>query len=255
MQQSNGYVIGFAVVMTIVLGGLLATIAGSLNATQKQQIALDTKKQIMLSVMPEMSESPKSEIAAIYDKRIKVINVDGQTIAPEKLEKLSIAKEWKKLKEIQKALKAKEEPKVGEVTLPIYEFLSEDGSKVEAYILPMYGYGLWNDIWGYFALNADKKTVKGVVFSHKGETPGLGARISDGPVQDRYIGKSIFDGGSLTPIHMVKGEGHAGLSNHEVDGLSGATLTANGLNDMVKMYLEEYEPFLKKGASAVSMAQ
>nr|WP_205958180.1 NADH:ubiquinone reductase (Na(+)-transporting) subunit C [Flammeovirga yaeyamensis] len=235
--------------MTIVLGGILAFTAVSLNETQKIQIALDTKKQIMLSVMPEMSESPKTEIAAVYDKRIKVVNVDGSAIDATTLEKLNISKEWKKLKKLNKG-ESKEQP-----VLPIYEFLAEDGKTVEAYILPMYGYGLWNDIWGYFALNADKKSVKGVVFSHKGETPGLGARISDTEVQNRYIGKTITNGSELTPIHMVKGEGHTGLSNSEVDGLSGATLTANGLNDMVKMYLEAYQPFINKGASAVSMAQ
>lgn len=243
MQQSNGYVIGFAVAMTVILGGVLSFTAVSLNERQKEEIALDTKKQIMLSVVPEMSESPKPEIAKVYDNRIKVVGIDGQAIDASVLEKLDISKEWKKLKKGQKAI------------LPIYKFMSEDGKSVDSYILPMYGYGLWNDIWGYFALQSDLKTVKGVVFSHKGETPGLGARIGDKSVQDRYIGKKIFNGGKLTPIFMVKGEGHADLPDYEVDGLSGATLTANGLNEMVNRYLEQYKPFLEKGASAVSMAQ
>ncbi|AZQ62625.1 NADH:ubiquinone reductase (Na(+)-transporting) subunit C [Flammeovirga pectinis] len=245
MQQSNGYVIGFAVAMTIILGGVLSFTAVSLNAKQKEEVALDTKKQIMLSVLPEMSEASKAEMATIYDKRISVVNSAGEAITPDNLAKLDISKEWKKLKNGQDAV------------LPVYKFMSEDGKSVDSYILPMYGYGLWNDIWGYFALDADLVTVKGVVFSHKGETPGLGARIGDAQIQDRYKGKKIFNGGKFTPIVMVKGEGHSGLPTDEVDGMSGATLTANGLNEMVSRYLKAYEPFInkEKGTSAVSMAQ
>lgn len=243
MQQSNGYVIGFAVAMTVILGGILSFTAVSLNERQKKEIEMDTKKQIMLSVLPEMNDSPKPEIAQVYDDRIEVVGIDGKAIDATTLQKLNISKEWKKLKKGQDAI------------LPVYKFLSEDGKSVDSYILPMYGYGLWNDIWGYFALEADLKTVKGVVFSHKGETPGLGDRISDTSVQNRYIGKKIFNEGKLTPIFMVKGEGHKELPAYEVDGLSGATLTANGLNEMVTRYLKQYEPFLEKGASAVSKAQ
>ncbi|NME69553.1 NADH:ubiquinone reductase (Na(+)-transporting) subunit C [Flammeovirga aprica] len=243
MQQSNGYVIGFAVAMTVILGGILSFTAVSLNERQKKEVALDTKKQIMLSVLPEMSDSPKAKIAEVYDSRIQVIGIDGNAIDAAVLEKLDISKEWKKLKKNQPAV------------LPIYKFMSKDGNSVDSYILPMYGYGLWNDIWGYFALESDKKTVKGVVFSHKGETPGLGARIGDKEVQDRYIGKKIFVNGELKPTFMVKGEGKTGLPDYEVDGLSGATLTAIGLNEMVDRYLKQYKPFLEKGASAVSMAQ
>ena len=76
-------------------------------------------------------------------------------------------------------------------------------------MLPVYGYGLWNNIWGFVALKSDLNTVQGVKFQHAGETPGLGARIeSDEEVQNRYKGKTIFDQDKLVSVTMMKGEGN-----------------------------------------------
>ncbi len=61
------------------------------------------------------------------------------------------------------------------------------------YILPVYGNGLWDDIWGYVALEDDLATLRGAVFDHAGETPGLGARITSVDVQERFKGKKIYD--------------------------------------------------------------
>ena len=93
-------------------------------------------------------------------------------------------------------------------------------------MLPVYGYGLWNNIWGFVALQADLNTIQGVKFQHAGETPGLGARIeTDQDVQDRYKGKTIYDQGKLVSVTMMKGEGNDYSDDpHQVDGMSGATL-------------------------------
>jgi Na+-transporting NADH:ubiquinone oxidoreductase subunit C len=112
----------------------------------------------------------------------------------------------------------------------------------------VYGYGLWNDIWGFIALESDMNTIRGVKFDHKGETPGLGARIqSDAELQDRYKGKSIYEGEKLVSVTMMKGEGNDYSNDkHKVDGMSGATLTAKGVNNMLSDYLSSYESYLKK---------
>jgi len=124
---------------------------------------------------------------------------------------------------------------------------SEDGNSVDYYIFPMFGNGLWDWISGFVALDKDLNKVVGVAFDHKAETPGLGARISSDEIQDRYKGKEIFDiEGNLISIKMLKKENNPALSIHEVDGMSGATITANGLNDMMKNYLDCYLPFILK---------
>ena len=92
------------------------------------------------------------------------------------------------------------------------------------------------------AIDKDLQTVKGVVFDHKGETPGLGARISDKEIQVRYVGKKLFDDqGKLISITMLKSEKGNKLTDYQVDGMSGATITANGVNGMVKNYLSYYQ--------------
>jgi Na+-transporting NADH:ubiquinone oxidoreductase subunit C len=90
-----------------------------------------------------------------------------------------------------------------------------------------------------------------VTFSHKGETPGLGARITSPDVQQRFQGKQIFDeSGNLQSVAMQKGEGKDYSSDtHKVDGLSGATITANGVNNMLKNYLQYYSSFLSSQKS------
>ena len=134
-----------------------------------------------------------------------------------------------------------------EVLLPVFCYKEDESSdQISAYILPTYGNGLWNNIWGYIALEQDLKTIKGVSFDHVGETPGLGARITDKEIQSRYEGTQIYDGGQLVSVTMVKGEGNTGLNEHQVDGMSGATLTADGINIMLMLYFERYEPYLNR---------
>ncbi|MEH0154135.1 NADH:ubiquinone reductase (Na(+)-transporting) subunit C [Limibacter armeniacum] len=240
MQQSNGYIIGFAVAMTVILGGLLSFTAVSLKPRQQHEIELDTKKQILASV--GITGEDKMKLSNLFDEKVEavVVNAAGEQVDYSgNVLKLNVQKEWKKKNAAEKLL-------------PVYKVKGDDG-KVSSYIFPVYGYGLWNEIWGYVALEADLNTVKGVVFDHKGETPGLGARIASEQIQDRYVGKKIKDNSDLKGVVMLKGEGNANVDDYHVDGMSGATLTANGLNKMVVNYMELYKSYMSKakGTAAV----
>ncbi len=146
--------------------------------------------------------------------------------------------------------------------LPVYEIRNESNpEEVQFYVLPLYGYGLWDNIWGYVALEKDLNTIKGVRFDHKGETPGLGARISSDEIQSRYEGKKIYsEGGEVVSVKIMKGEMGGGQRSveayasepHQVDGLSGATITGKGVNDMLKAYLDSYDKFIKETQSKLS---
>jgi Na+-transporting NADH:ubiquinone oxidoreductase subunit C len=217
-----------------VCAGILAFASIGLKDRQDANIALEQKMNILSTVMP-ISEGV--DITALYEKRIKgfVIDYKGNVVPNIEPAKITVASEYKK----------KPEDRV----LPVYEFLSEtDPSKVEAVVLPVYGYGLWNNIWGFVALESDFNTVRGVKFAHAGETPGLGARIETEEVQKRYIGKKVFDGSStLVSIMMMKGEGmNYADDHHKVDGMSGATLTGKGVNNMLKEYFSCYKIYLTK---------
>jgi Na+-transporting NADH:ubiquinone oxidoreductase subunit C len=121
--------------------------------------------------------------------------------------------------------------------LPIY-VCEVDGE--EKYVIPMTGQGLWGGIWGYMAVNSDGNTIYGVYFSHASETPGLGAEIASEKFTKLFDGKSVFLGDNV--IKTVKGR----LSNEavEVNSISGATITCNGVNAMLDKCLNNYKNYL-----------
>lgn len=247
MRQSNGYIIGFAVVTTVILGGLLSMAAVFLKEPQRKARELDTKSQILNAVITV--QKGVDDVNGIYAKRIRsfIVDangdiVDGGGVA----EDVNIRKEFKKESSNRQ--------------YPVFRFISESNeSETEAYILPVFGNGLWDNIWGYVALNNDFQAIKGVVFDHTGETPGLGARITDKEIQSRYKGKKIFkeeDGQKVVEsVTMLKAEKGNDLTDYQVDGMSGATKTAEGVNDMLKKYLQYYKPFFEKTLKSTKVVE
>jgi len=249
VQQSNTYIILFAVGLTIVIGGFLSTASVVLKPLQDIQVELDTKKKILSAVMDIAAVEDPDEILRIYKERISsyVVDFEGNVVEKDAkgndviAEKINVAKNSKLDKEVR--------------LYPVFQAIN--GDQVEAFIFPMHGQGLWDWISGFIALEADLNTVKGITFDHKTETPGLGARISDAQIQERYIGKKIYDSsGSLKSVDMVKGEKGLPLDDHHVDGMSGATMTGKGVNAMLKKYLGSYQNFIsktKRGGKVASM--
>ena len=240
MRQSNTYIIGFSAGLTILLGGLLAFASLGLRPIQQQQVMLDTQKKILGAVM---DLKPNDDVPGIYKKRISslVVNAKGEEVKevdgePVVAEDVDIGKQFKLPPEDR--------------LYPVYKLMNEKNpDQPEDYILPVYGNGLWNNIWGYIALEKDLETIRGAVFDHAGETPGLGARITSIEVQERFKGKKIYDDmGALVAVSMVKGEKNdpSIYGDNEVDGMSGATLTAVGVNNMLRNYLTYYQPYLEK---------
>lgn len=241
MRQSNIYIILFSIGLTVVLGFLLSWTSVTLSPLQKVQVELDTKTKILAAVMEISKDDP---VLDIYKKRIKslVVDIDGNVIekdakgAPLIAEEVNIEKNYKLSPE--------------ERQYPVFKFMNEqDTTKVDYYILPLFGKGLWDVIWGYVALEENLNTIKGAVFDHKGETPGLGARITESEVQARFQKQEIYNqAGELVSISMLKGEKNppSRLDKHHVDGMSGATITGNGVNKMLKDYLGYYQAYLKK---------
>lgn len=242
MRQSNLYVILFAIGLTVVFGGALSLTSVGLKPLQDKQVELDTKKKILGAVMDISTIEDPNEILRIYQEKINsmVVDINGNLIENDEKGNPIVAEKVN----IQKNSKFDPQDRMYPV------FIFEDKGEVQAYIFPTFGSGLWDWISSYIALEKDLNTVKGIAFDHKSETPGLGARITEATVQARFVGKEIYNGqGELVSITMVKGEGNAGLSEHQVDGLSGATMTAKGVNAMLVKYLEGYSAFIEKAKS------
>ena len=242
MQRSNTYVILFSLALTIILGGLLSLASEGLRPAQKKAEQFAKKRQILSAVF-EIQKS--TDIVEVYNNRIssfivdangELVEINGPTGTPLQAEDVDIEKEFKK--------------SPSDRLYPVYKYHTEGNpDQIEAYILALYGKGLWNDIWGYIALETDMNTVAGIVLDHKGETAGLGARITEKGVLERYKGKEIFDAsGEIASINMLKGENNkpALLDEHNINGMSGATITGKGVNYMLKDYLNCYLPLIEK---------
>jgi Na+-transporting NADH:ubiquinone oxidoreductase subunit C len=240
VRQSNGYIVFYAAVLTIVCGGILAFASQSLKPLQDANVELERKSNILATVM-EIKKG--DDINAIYSAKVKESVIDFQGNVQEGVDatKIDVVKEYKK-------------PPADRM-LPVYEFRNEaDPTKIDNVVLPTYGFGLWKDISGFMALKSDLNTIQGVSLQHLGETPGLGARIATEEIQDRYKGKSIFDGDVLKSVVMQKGEGNDYSNDpHKVDGMSGATLTGKGVNNMFMDYLTCYKNYLKKNQQNISL--
>lgn len=131
----------------------------------------------------------------------------------------------------------------------IYLVRADDGS-LETVILPVHGYGLWSTMYAYLALGPDGSTVQGLKFYEQAETPGLGGEITNPRWLSQWEGKEVLDENGEPAIRLVKGGVQSGTpdAEHKVDGLSGATLTANGVTNMMQFWLGDqgFGPFLAK---------
>lgn len=124
----------------------------------------------------------------------------------------------------------------------LYDIVCSD--QTQGIVVPVSGKGLWGAIWGYVVLADDRSTIKGVIFSHKSETPGLGGEISTKKFAASFEGKKIFDeNGNFVSVKVVKG----GVLNsninpiYGVDAISGGTITSRGVEDMLYQCLANYE--------------
>ena len=225
--NKNSYTFGFAAVMVVVVAALLSVAAILLKPSQTRNILLEKKQNILSSVGINIDREAADIQYPIFVKEELVLNYKGEEIDGVAFD-VDLQKELKKDKKLQ--------------SLPL--FISEvDGKK--QYIIPLRGKGLWGPIWGFISLEDDLNTVFGAVFDHKAETPGLGAEINQPFFEDPFSGKSIFEGEELKSIKVIKGG--AGEDNmYGVDGISGGTITSDGVTDMLLERLTMYLPYFNK---------
>lgn len=224
-KQGNTYTFLYSVVLVVVVAAVLAIVALSLQPAQNKNIENEKRQNILSSVnISSTAEESKTKFEE-YIKDQFIVNSKGEKVEGDAFA-VDLAKQAKK--------------PCNEKLLPVF-VANIDGSI--KYILPIYGNGLWGPLWGYISLNDDKNTIYGTVFAHKGETPGLGAEITGEQFQTQFNGKMIFENSKLVAILVKKGGGATGA--HEVDAISGGTITSKGVENMIKSYLTCYESFLK----------
>lgn len=229
--NSNSYTIIYSVIIVVIVAFLLAFVSQTLKPMQDANVALDKKKQILNSLnirdLNDAQADAKYKEVVVADR---VIDEKGKVLLPGTSggENAGFKLESKDYKE-------------GKLALYICRVNGET-----KYVIPVYGMGLWGPISGYIALNADKSTVYGVYFNHESETAGLGAEIKDNKAwQEKFQGKKLFKNGDDKTIALSV-EKKVEDPTTQVDAVTGATLTSNGVRDMLHEALGKYLVFINQ---------
>ena len=230
-KNSNTYQILYAAVMVLIVGTVLAFIYMALKPKQNENIANDTRKQIMSAL--HIATPSDDQVKETYEKYIiqdLLVDMEGNIV--DSAQNVAFDVDMKK------------NVKLAERQLPVMKCRLDDGSI--KYVLPVYGAGRWGPIWGYIAMNDDGNTIYGANFSHEGETPGLGARIADQDFQDKFVDKHLFKEGEYKGVVVLKRGQKSTTGAEQIDALTGATITSRGVSDMLADCLAPYEAFLKR---------
>ncbi|MBR3284035.1 MAG: NADH:ubiquinone reductase (Na(+)-transporting) subunit C [Alloprevotella sp.] len=227
--NSNTYTILYAAGIVVVVAFLLAFAYAALKVRSDANERIDKKQQILSAL--NIRNIDKGDVEETYKKVILqdlIVNKAGDILDEGKQQ--------------DKSGFAVERKDMSADCLPIYVCNVDGKTK---YVLPMTGKGLWGGIWGFIALDEDGETVYGSYFSHESETAGLGALIKEEKFQKEFVGKKAYATDGNVSLTVVK-SGTVQDPSTQVDGITGATLTSNGVRDMIADYLENYKTFLKR---------
>lgn len=230
-KNSNTYVIIYAAVMVVLVAVGLALTSSALKERQTDNENIDQMRQILRSLKVDVAGDDAMKTFFDVVTNSYLVDQNGDVVPGSEGTGVEAQAFAFKLSEL-----------LNSTTFPVYE-ATIDGAK--KYVLGMRGKGLWGPIWGYMALNDDGNTVYGVDFSHEGETPGLGAEIVTSAFRGQFEGKEFYKDGAFKSIGVVK-KGRTEADRDYVDGVSGGTLTSNGVQAMLEESIGLYDPFLQK---------
>lgn len=242
-KNSTGYTVIFAAAVCLLCGVAVASSAVGLRDKQEMNKLIDRKGKVLAAagLLPP-GNVPASTISELYEDNVvpKVIKLatgeEATDIDPATFD-------------IQKAMK---DPTMSQAApdnpaqvarLPEHSLLYEiqkDG-QTETLVLPVEGKGLWSTLYGFLALSADTETIKGLIFYQHGETPGLGGEVDNPRWRGLWVGRKPFNSEYLPVIQVIKGAaGPVDEAPHQIDGLSGATITGRGVTHLVQFWLGEH---------------
>ena len=229
--NSNTYTVIYSIILVVVVAAVLAFAAMFLKPYQEANVKKDTISQILTAATfagvedAAVLDTYKAEIEAAI-----LVDINGEKVGDLNIEDCEVYG----TSDLKKQISAEDK------ALPVYIF--KNGYTV----VPCYGAGLWGPIWGYVGLEKNLKTIKSVCFGHKGETPGLGAKIADEPAfAAAFTGKTIGDGEVL--FEVTKPANHQ-TENNGVDAISGATITSQALGVTLNQWFGFYKNYLVKNA-------
>lgn len=222
-MQSSSYTITFACILSLVSSVLLSGVFMLLKDKQDENKKLD--KQINILKAAQINPKDMLEAKQMYEKFVTPLIID------ENGQEHELSKEDKK-------------------GLSIYA-IKDEQNQIIAYVYPIEGKGLWSSLYGYLAVDNKGINIKGITFYQQGETPGLGAEIEKDWFRDNFIGKSLHRENAFFGVKVAKGlavldKEYKSYPQNLVNGISGATITGDGVSEMLKRIPKNYENFFSK---------
>ena len=229
-RDSNKHTYLFAAIMVISIAFVLSFTSESLKELKADNIKKEKMQNVLSAVGINVSRDESEELYTQYIIEELSLTNNGDIDNAVSAFNINLALEIKKDINTQR--------------FPLY-VANVDNNKY--YIIPLRGNGLWNAIWGYMALKEDINTIKGVSFGHQAETAGLGAEITQDWFTNSFVDEKILnDNGDFVGVYVTKTNNdpeNTDKNDNEVDAISGATITGDGVSDMIKERLGKYLPY------------
>jgi Na+-transporting NADH:ubiquinone oxidoreductase subunit C len=230
--ETNSYILIFSILMVLIVGGILSYSSIFLKAFQEKNKSEEKMQNILNAIGYNLDRRDSSKVFKELIKESFVVDSQGMIDKDKEAFEIDVALQYQK--EIHKR------------SLPIYK-ANRDGKNY--FILPLYGKGLWGPIWAYVSIDSNYK-IGGALFDHASETPGLGAEITQEYFKNLFQGEHLLDKqGNYKGIKLIKsGNDPKNLNkqDNQVDGISGATITSDGVGEMLSEGIKFYFPFLNK---------
>ena len=243
-KESTVRTLTVALLVCLVCSVFVAGAAVALRPTQLENRQLDKQRSILAIAGLGEAGMSANQVKALYNERIVARLVDLETgrfsdeFDPQTFDPLVAAKD----PALSEAVPGSEDIasiKRRERYSTVY--MVEENGQLDTLILPVRGYGLWSTLYGFMAVKGDLDTIAGFGFYQHGETPGLGGEVDNPKWRGLWPGKQLFDDNGKLAVQIVKGnvDPQSAKANHQVDGLAGATLTTNGVNNLLHFWLGE----------------
>ncbi len=251
-RQAPGYTLLFATAICIVCGILVSSFAVSLETRQDDNAELDKRKRVLEAVGKLQPGEPISawEVAERFAP-IDAVIIDLETGEAQTSADPLTFDQQRRARDPETSVELPRN-KASVKRLPdqalLYEVRDDDGG-LEMVVLPIEGLGLWGTLYGFLALDADTTTVRGITYYLHKETPGLGGEVDNPRWKALWPGRRAFDDAGAYQLRVIKGQaGEPDQDPHRVDGLAGATITSNGVTNMLDFWLGEngFEPYLAR---------
>jgi len=248
-SDSTAKTLSVAFILCLVCSILVSTAAVGLKEIQQKNKDLDKKKNILMAAgLYDQNHSVEELFAPIESKVIDLST--GQEVPGVEIKKFDQKKMSKDPKESITIKKENDFAKIKRRSKKALVYFVKKSDSIDQIILPVHGKGLWSTLYGFLSLDKDLNTIRGFAFYQHGETPGLGGEVDNPKWKALWKGKTVYDQSGKVAIAVIKGTvDHSNPANiHKVDGLSGATITSNGVSALLKYWLGSngFGPFIAK---------